>query len=74
MTNLKQFIDENGLKQRRIAQMIGTDETTVSNWARDIRTPSDEDKARVVAALIECTGKDVTIDSLWPPTPAEAKS
>jgi len=66
MTNLKQFIEDNGLKQRRIAQMLDVDESMVSNWARDIRTPSEEDKARIVAALTECTGKDVTVEQLWP--------
>lgn len=72
MTKLRQFIAQHGLKQVRIAELTGINQSSVSDYCRGL-VPSDEIKVRIVAVLRECTGRDLTVEDFWPaPVPQEA--
>ena len=65
MTQLKEFVESAGLKKGYIAELSGLTPWDFSRMLRGL-IPSDEEKARIVAVLRECTGKDITIDTFWP--------
>jgi len=73
MTELKDFIEKHGVKQTRIAEITGIDDAALSKICRGKRDAKDDEKIAIVAALIECTGKPVTTDDLWPPSPVAEK-
>ena len=62
---LKDFIEENALKQKRVAEIADVSESQMSNYCRNLM-PTDDVKMRIAAALTQCTGKDVTVEQLWP--------
>jgi transcriptional regulator with XRE-family HTH domain len=49
--NLKLHLWRTGMRQNRLAQMLGMDEAMVSRIVNGFRRPSDETRARIAALL-----------------------
>lgn len=71
--NLDQFIQDQGLKQRRIAELTGIAESRLSTYCNGL-IPNDDHKRAVIAALRELTGKDISVGEFWPAPEAEKAS
>lgn len=72
MTELKKTIVGGGLKINHVGKVAGIERNRFGRLVRGLDLPDVEEAAKIVAALRECTGKDVTVEMLWPTTaPAE---
>lgn len=72
-TTLQQFIEARGLRAGHVADVAGMDRHRFWRIRSGRLIPTIDDCQRIVAALRDCTGKDLTVDDLWPaPVPQEA--
>jgi len=66
---LRDYIDQHGLKIRRIAEVAGLMPQTVYRVVAGGQVPSAVDALKIVTALATMTGKPVEIADFWAPEP-----
>ena len=70
--NLKLQLWKTGIRQNRLAQMLGVDETALSKIVNGFRQPSGDLRAKI-ATLLE-TEEEWLFESAAPPEPATPTS
>lgn len=71
-TALEEFIQDHSLRPKRLAQKAGLSVSVLYSIRVGFRLPDTDEAGRIVAALRECTGKQITVEDLWPAQPAES--
>ena len=66
-TPLKRFVDDRGLRPKRVAIRAGIDIHAFYRMLRGQQTPDAREAGQIVQALNFCTGAFVSIEHLWPP-------
>ncbi len=72
-TPLKRFVDDRGLRPKRVAIRAGIDISAFYRILRGQQVPDAHEAQQIVQALIYCTGQFISIEVLWPAQQEAAK-